>query len=65
MNQFVVQIDENTELYLQSYTDNQDGTFSCSWGSSNTAIIFTSQGAADSVAALINGGSVGTTKPVH
>jgi len=59
-NEFVVQLNDQTELFLTVYNPNQD---SCQWGNLEDAIIFSTLEEAQSLAASIGGGTVGTTKP--
>lgn len=59
-NQFVVKFDVNTNLYMISY--NPDYT-RCQWGNANHAIVFGTLEEAEAIAAGINSGTVGTTKP--
>lgn len=57
--EYVVKFNENTDLYLMSYSDPQH----CTWGSPNVALTWATLPEAQSVAAQIGGGTVGTTKP--
>lgn len=57
---FVVQLNETTELYLKVYTPQPEYN---QWGSAEDALTWHTLEAAQNVANLIGGGTVGTTKP--
>jgi hypothetical protein len=57
--EFVVKYNEQTDLYLTSYSDPEH----CTWGSPSVALTWGTLAQAQSVAAAIGGGTVGTTKP--
>ena len=60
--EFVVQIPE-TDMFLTGY--NAGNPPASIFGNLNNAIIYTTLDAAQQTAALIGGGTVGTTKPNH
>ena len=57
---YVVKFNEATDLYLIVYSTVWEN---CQWGSPNDAITWSTLAQAESVAALIGHGTVGTTKP--
>lgn len=57
---YVVKLNENTDLYLTSYAQPPEH---CTWGSPEVALTWATLEQAQSVAAAIGGGTVGTTKP--
>lgn len=62
--QYVVKYNDTTDLYMISY----DPIYSnCTWGSVDnpSLMIWSTLEAAQNVAASINSGTVGTTKPPH
>lgn len=58
--EFVVRFNETSDMYLTFYSS--DLTH-CLWGNLRDAIIYSTLAAAQSVAASIGGGTVGTPKP--
>lgn len=58
--EYVVKFNETTNLYLTVYHSNSDNH---EWGNAEDAIKFETLGEAQSLAAAIGGGTVGTTKP--
>lgn len=59
-NEFVVQLNDQTDLYLTVYSTNPDN---CQWGNVEDAIILPTLEQAQNLALSIGGGTLGTTKP--
>lgn len=59
-NQFVVKLNETTDLYLKVYSPVWEH---CQWAGSEEAITWETLDQAETVAGLIGSGTVGTTKP--
>jgi len=59
-NQFVVKINESTDLYLKTYCPVFEN---CQWAGPEDAITWETLDQAETVASLIGSGTVGTTKP--
>ena len=59
IQKYVVKINETTDLYLKVYSPTWEN---CQWGSPSDAITWTTLDQAQSVAAMIGHGTVGTPK---
>lgn len=57
---YVVKLNEQTELYLKTYSAVFEN---CEWSSPDQAITWTTLEQAQTVASAIGNGTVGTTKP--
>lgn len=60
--QYVVKYNDTTDLYLVVY--NPDYNL-CQWGSVDVALTWETLQDAQNIAASINSGTIGTTKPPH
>jgi len=59
-NQYVVKYSDTTDLYLKVYSEVWEN---CQWAGPNEAITWTTLEQAQTVAAAVGHGTVGTTKP--